>query len=373
MNKGYIIILNVLLLAIISTLVIVGVVNPIISHLSSSQSFIESKKAFLLSNSATEEAVYRLKNSKALGASTLITLSTSTATITVTNTPTGKDITVTSPGNTFQRNIKVSLALGTGISFHYGIQSGLGGFLLQNSSSITGNVFSSGPITGSGNLIRGDVVSAGLTGSINGIHATGTAYAHNILNSTIDKDAYYVNKTNTIVDGISYPNSPDQGPVDLPISDAQIAEWEDLADDGGTVTCTSGKYIINSTVSIGPKKIPCDLEITGNPTVTIGGHIWVTGNITIQNTPTIKILSSLGSQSVAVIADNPSNQSESGIIQIKNSAVFQGSGSAGSFIFMISQNNSAETSGSNSAIDLDNSSSGIVAYAAHGLITLENS
>jgi hypothetical protein len=373
MNKGYIIILNILILSIIMAIVVLGVVNPVVSSHAITKSFVESKKIFILSDSAAEEALYRLKTNKIIGSSSTITLSSSTASIAVNSTASGKDVIITTPTSPYQRNIKISLALGTGIAFHYGIQSGMGGFSLQNSSSITGNVFAAGPVTGSGNTIRGDVISAGPSGLISGITATGTAYAHTIQSSTIGKDAYYVTKTSTSVAGISYPNSPDQAVVDLPISDVQIAEWEDLADDGGNATCVGGKYTINSNITIGPKKIPCDLEISGSPTVTIAGHIWVTGDITIKNTPTIKISSTLGSQNVAVIADNPANRSGSGIININNSTTFQGSGSSGSYVFMISQNNSAETGGSNEAIDLSNSSTALVAYASHGLITLANS
>ena len=365
--------MNVLFLAIISAMVIVGVLQPIFSSHASAKAFIESKKAYILSNSASEEALYRLKTNKILGSSSSITLSSSTATITVTTTAAGKDIVITAPTNTYQRNIKLSLSLGTGISFHYGIQSGMGGFSLMNSSSIVGNVFSSGPITGSGNYIYGDVVSSGPSGLINGIHATGTAFAHTIQGSTIDKDAYYTVRTTTTVSGISYPGSADQLDEALPISDAQISEWEGFAAAGGTATCSGGTYTIDTTTTVGPIKIPCDLLIKGSPTVTIAGPLWVTGNITTQNSPTIKISSSLGVQNVAIIADNPSNRLTSSIISLGQSTGFQNSGTTGSFVFMISQNNSAENGGSVEAIDVGQSSTALVAYAGHGLISLGQS
>src|SRR6185369_8461415 len=120
------------------------------------------------------------------------------------------------------------------ISFHYGIQAGMGGFSLNNSSSITGNVFAGGPVTGTGNnFVYGDVVSSGASGLVYGIHATSSVYAHTIgiagTATTIDKDAYYTTKTNTTVSGTLHPNSPDQPTVDLPITDTQIAEWESEA------------------------------------------------------------------------------------------------------------------------------------------------
>lgn len=81
---------------------------------------------------------------------------------------------------------------------------------------------------------------------------------------------------------------------------------------------------------------------------------------------------SLGSSNVAVIADNPANRSGSGKIDIQTSSDFQGSGSAGSFVFMISQNNSAESGGSTAAISQGQSATALVAYASHGLISFSN-
>ena len=81
---------------------------------------------------------------------------------------------------------------------------------------------------------------------------------------------------------------------------------------------------------------------------------------------------SLGAQNVAIIADNPSDQINSSIISIKNTATFRDSGTLGSFIFLISQNKSAEVGGSVEAFSLSNSASALIAYAAHGLIPLTN-
>ena len=372
MNKGYIIIFNVLILATISALLIIGVTNPILSNYSSAKSSLESKKTFLLANSAADEALYRLKKNKIIGNTSSITLSSSTATININDTVTGKDIIVSTPSNTYQRNIKISLALGTGVSFHYGIQSGNGGFELGNSSSVTGNIFSSGAINGDGNNIYGDVISSGPSGLINRIHITGNAFAHTISDSIIDKNAYYTNISGTTVNGISYPGSPDQATVDLPISDDQITEWENDALAGGIATCSNGNYTISSTVNLGPKKIPCDLIIKGNGTVvTLSGPIWVAGNISTQTGPEIRIDPILGNKNIPIIAHNPLATSTSGKIDIGQSTTFQGSGSEGSYVFLISQNNSAQLGGSEKAITIGQSSDAVVVYASHGLISVE--
>ncbi len=308
-----------------------------------------------------------------------LSLGSTTPQVTLTTLATGKQLVATSNDKGFVRNIRINLSLGSGISFHYGIQSGRGGFRLDNSSSVTGNVFSSGPITGlKENLIRGDVISAGPDGLIQGIVATGTAYAHTILDSKVHKDAYYTvidSETSSNVDGIKHPNSPDQPYVPLPISDEQIEEWKDFASTGTTYTCTSGSYTISSDKTIGPAVIPCDLNIRG-ATVTISGPIWVKGNINITNTTLIRMAPSLGSENVAVIADNEANRISSSRITIGNQTSFQGSGSANSFVFLISQNSSAEQNNPSTpyeAITMNNGASALVAYASHGLISLAQS
>ena len=63
-------------------------------------------------------------------------------------------------------------------------------------------------VTGSGgNMIYGDVVSSGASGSITKIHATSSLYAKTITNSLTDKNAYYQTISNTTVLGTSYPGA----------------------------------------------------------------------------------------------------------------------------------------------------------------------
>ncbi|MEN9912622.1 MAG: hypothetical protein RLY66_30 [Candidatus Parcubacteria bacterium] len=379
MNKdlqgGYIIMLHTLIFLGISLVVLFGIALPIISHHAAAMTMVRSKQSFLLTDSAAGEAIYRLENGLPLASSQTITLGGASATIATANTSTGKTVTVTTPGNEYERNIRIHTAIGTGISFHYGIQSGRGGFVLENTSSVTGNVFSGGTITGSSNYIYGDAVSTGPTGLITGINVTGSAYAHTLQNSSVGSNAFYTVKTSTTVGGTSNPNSPDLDDEELPISDEQIAEWEAQAETGGTSTnCSSGTYTISSSVTLGPLKIPCNLVIRSNGTiVTVTGPIWVTGNITTQNAPLIRMSSSLGNQNVAIIADNPSDRLSSSRITIGQNTSFQNSGVAGSFVFMISQNNSSENGGSVNAIDMGQGASALVAYASHGQISLGQS
>lgn len=375
LKGGYIMILNTLLFIGIIMIILLGIANVTLSRLSSSKGFVASKQAYIATQSAAQEAMYMLARNININ-NVAVNLYPVSATATITTDGSFKKITSTADAFGYVRNLQLNMLRGTGISFHYAIQSGRGGFELRNSSSVTGNVFSNGTITGSGNFIRGEVVSASSTGLINNIHATGTVYSHTIQNSIIDKDAHYVNLTNTTVSGTKYPNSPDLPEVPLPITDEQIAGWEAIALGGGTATCTNGSYDITASTTIGPLKIPCNLNIIGTGggfNVTIKGHIWVEGNITMTNKATIKMDPSLGNQNVAIIADNPAAPNTSGIISIGQNSLFENSGTAGSYVFMISQNKSSESGGSTDAISLNNGASALVAYAIHGQINLAQS
>lgn len=368
----------------ISLVMVLGVSFPIVQQIRAGVESYSSKQAYILADSLNDDIIYRFNNSKATPSSQTVSLNGASGTVTVTNTGTAQQIQATASLNNLIRKVQADISLGTGVSFHYGVQSGNGGFSMSNSSYINGNVYSSGTVIGNnGNYIYGDVISTGPGGLIYGVHATGTAYAHTIGNASaatiIDKDAYYQTKLNTTVSGTSYPNSPDQATTSLPISDELINQWEAIALAGGvlaTSTCdtynsSSNTCTISTSKTIGPVKVPFNLLIKSSSGIlTLGGHVWVTGNITTQTGATIKVASSLGSTNVAFIADNPSDQLSSSVISVGQSTVFSGSGAANSYVFMISQNKSAESGGSVDAVTLGQSSSALVAYASHGLITM---
>lgn len=373
-EAGQVMLTMVIFFMFASLVVAFGVVNPILKQVAVSKNLVISKESYFLANSSLEDVFYRLKNNRTVGTTETLSLNNATTTTITTNTATGRKITSTADKNTNIRKMETNVVLGSGASFNYGVQTGPGGFILENSATLTGNIYSSGSVVGSGNTIYGDAVSAGPSGLIDGIHTTGSAYAHTITNSDVDINAYYVTKTSTTVDGISYPGSADQPTAPMPIDDEQIEAMEADALAGGVVTCSAGKYTITTTRTLGPIKIPCDLEISGTPTVTLGGAVWVTGNVEIKNSAVIRVSSSLGSQSVAIIADNPSNRTTSSKIDLANTSTFYGSGTTGSFVFLISQNESAELGGSEDAIQMDNSASGaVILYASHGLININNS
>ncbi len=385
-RQGQIILLALIFAGIFMT-VGAALVGYVTSYGRAERVTVAAAQALAIAEGALEQSVHQLNLDSNYAGETNTVLGGGTFTVTVTPIDSRtKRVVATGyiPNNsspTAIKTVRANIGINDSrVSFHYGIQAGNGGFSLANSSSISGNVFSNGPVTGSGNYIYGDVVSSGASGHVYGVHATGTVYAHTIGSASqatfVDKSAYYVTKVNTTVSGTSYPNSPDQVSVPLPIPDSQITDWEEFAQSGGTISScdNQGDYTITSTMSLGPKKIACNLVVkTTSGILTVTGPIWVTGNITTQTGPTIKIDPALGSQNVAIIADNPSNTTGSGKITIGQSTIFLGSGSTNSFVFLISQNNSAEQGGSVVAIDMSQGASALVAYASHGLLTLSQS
>jgi len=374
-NGGAAILISIIFFLFISLAIISGLVSPSIREFRNAHTSFNSKKAYFLTESGSEDAIYRISRNMTIGDSETITLDSGSVTTTIT-TLSGNIKEVNSLGDVsnYQRKTKISLSVGEGASFSYGVQSGQGGFILENTSSITGNVYSAGSIIGSGNFIYGDAVSSGEAGLIDGIHTTGSAYAHTMQDSVVEKDAFYMVKTNTTVGGTSYPDSVDQPTLGLPISDDQVDTLKADALEGGVISSPC-PYNINSDVTLGPVKINCDLNISGSPTVTLAGSVWVSGNVSIKNTAIVRVLAGLGGKSITIIADNPSNRTTSSSISLTNSVQFFGSGSSNSFVFLVSQNNSAELGGNEDAISMNNTSDGrsVILYANHGLININNS
>ncbi len=352
---------------------------------------VDSRSSITVAEVGGEDAYYRLLTNKNIVSPTYFMLNSNTVDTTVTDVN-ANEKTITSvgasSGNNRVRKNEIKIIRGVGASFHYGVQMGAGGINLQNSSSIDGNVYASGTITGTGsNSVTGDVISAGATGSISGVHLSGNAYAHNISNSIIDQDAYYQSIGTSTVSGVAtcagnshcHPGSVDQPTVPLPMTDAMITALENVAIAGGSETCAggpSGTYSISSNITIGPRVIPCNLSITAG-TVTLTGPILVQGNVTISNSATVIVSASNMDASMAVIAHG-SNVSTSSKITLSNNATFLGQNSnpnfKTSYVVFISQNSNGEGGGSTDAINIQNSVSGdILAYAIHGNLTIQNS
>lgn len=373
-DGGQVMIGIVMMFVIISLSVITGIAWNVQKETSGEYDLSSSAKSYYSAESINEDVIYRVKNGIQVSPTETININDSIGTAVITDESGNKLISTVGDYKNSIRKTAVSLREGSGASFHYGVQAGGGGFLMENSSLIYGNLFSNGPVIGSGStMILGDVISSGSGGNVEGVYAIGSVYSNTIRNSLVFGDAYYKNLYGTLVFGTKYSNSPDQNPEALPISDEMITTLKNEAEAGGVITSPC-PYVINSNTTIGPKKINCDLQIKGQPTITLNGNVWVSGNVSFENGPKIKINSSLGNKSVAIIADKESDRINSSYIRVRNTTSFEGSGVDESYVFLISNNNSSESGGSIKAIEVENSVNGdLIVYAGHGEIFLRNS
>lgn len=370
---------SVVFFLFISLAIISGLVLPTVQEFRTANVNLNSKQSYFLAESGGEDAIYRIKNNKAISGSETITLNSNSATTTIT-TLVGGDKQVVSLGDisSLQRKTSLLLKAGDGAVFKYGTQAGQGGFIFQENSYILGSLYSNGNIVGAnGAYISGDAFVAGSTGSISSMciggvlqgsncsgSPAGNAYAHSVTGSKVTGTIYCFSGSGNNKSCTTPPGTPPADPVaqDLPLSDAQIASWIADATAGGT---TNGDVTISSPTTLGPRKIVGNLTI--NSTLTIANTIYVTGNIII--TGTVKLSSTYGATSGMIIAD--------GYITIGNGVVFQDSGTTGSYILLLSNSTcDASVSGSpcngNNAISVSNNSNISIVNAQKGTVYFSN-
>lgn len=218
--------------------------------------------------------------------------STGTFKVTITNkTSSLKTITATGyiPNSTSpkaKRTIKVDTLISAAtISFRYAVQVGAGGVDMENSSTINGTVYSNGNITGSGSSV-----------------INGEAWAVGTISSP---DPTITN----------LPPHPGASPQPLPTVDYQY--WKDQATAGGTTTCTGDPggntcKFVGGFQNLGPQKYVGNLDLTNLAQATMNGPIYVTGDIDVQNSASLKLNDSFGSNGTVLITDGKITVQNSG-------------------------------------------------------------
>ena len=362
-------------------------------------------QALALAEAGIDTAVYELNQNGSYAGETDTALGNGTFSVSVVDIEGNtKRISVTSfvPNSanpTATKVIQATVGIDSSVvSFHYGVHIGEGGLEMSNSSKVIGNAYSNGNIIGTNSArIQGTAIAAGPAGIIDGMDIDDDAWSHtirgastvggnathsvlqnttvagnvvadSISNCTIGGTATYNARTNcTITGATTIPNSGAFVPsalLPLPISEAQIDEWEAEATAGGTIdsqTFSSGNR------SLGPKKINGDLVMSGDAELVMTGTLWVTGELKLSVSSKIRLDASYGSSSGVILA-GIDESATAGAIEISNSAQVLGSGSANSYIMLLSQ----REMGSN-AIKTSNSSTAAILYAGEGEIEISNS
>ncbi len=350
----------------ISLAIISGLVSPIVREFRNANTSLKSKQSYFLAESGSEDAFYRISKNMTIGTSETITLNSNSVTTTI-STLVGGDKQIASLGdvNSLQRKVTLLLKTGDGEVFKYGTQAGQGGFIFQNNSHVSGSIYSNGNVVGSNNAyITGDAYVAGSSGSISnmliGYGGTGIARAHTVTDSTVTGALYCQNGSGN--NKSCNTSEADPLPEDLPLSEDDISGWEADATAGGV---TTGNVTISTPTTLGPRKIVGNLTV--NSTLTIANTIYVTGNIVINGT--VKLDASYGANSAIIMAD--------GTISINNGVVFQDSGTAGSYILILS-NSVCDSSMTGSpcnginAIEVSNNSNISIVNAQKGTVYFSN-
>ena len=404
-QKGYAALTLTLLTIVISLTIIGSFALFSLQEAAVTRALMKSAESRAAAEGGLEDVIYRVSGRKKLSPSEIIGVGAATTTVSVTTAGTERIISSRGIREDYQRNFEARLDIHTAnASFFYGAQIGNGGLIMENTSAIQGNVYSNGPITGNNSpTITGDAFAAS-TSPIRAVTVNGNAHAHEIIdsavrgyasstalientivekdahayelkNATVNRDAYYqVSDGATTVLGTRFPGTPpphDLDPLPMPISDSLLDQWENDAAAGEIITGPC-PYTPSHGTSIGPAKIICDVIIDGTNEITLTGTLWITGNFDLKNSAILRVHQSFDDRSAILIADNPSDRTAEGTIIIQNSSQILGSGAAGSYLMLVSRNESAERGGTNTAIDIKNSSAASIYYAPHGKLAIQN-
>lgn len=331
----------------------------------------KSNQAYYTAEAGIEDALLRLEKNMNWSSPYTLSVGNSSATIEISEIIGGSRM-ITSEGNVSNRIRKIQIVYqvtAEEISFYYGAQIGDGGIEMVNKSRIEGNVFSNGSIVrieGANVEITGTAWVAINGNKLNGLNIGEDAYVHTCVDSQIGGTLTYVSGGSVIncTAGESIKERPNEiDPRDLPIPPETINSWKDDALSGGII---SGDYILSGTSEafLGPKKIEGNMAIQDKSILTVTGTIWVTGDITIENTAKVRLdKAAYGSLSGVIIAD--------GKIILRDSASVEGSGEEGSYLMLLSTNTSLDAA--SPAIFAGNSSETAIIYTSDGLVVVANS
>ncbi len=365
-ERGQAVLIAVLFFVFISLSMVLALSAPTLSHLKTSKSLYASLEAFVVAESGMEDVVYRFKKGTDVEEGEIIVVGEGEANIFILEgggVGVAEEIRIRSQGVMLEnviRAVETRLVLGEGMAFNYGVHAGDEGLKIVNpNAEVIGNVFSNGPISGEDGpkkRIQGSAISAGPAGLIHNIDVYVDAKAHTLNRSHIERDAFYMQITNTTVSGDMYPDTepPDKG--ELPISEEVIERWKDSAEEGGVI---SGDYVLSAGEELlGPVKIEGDLKISGQAKLKVTGTIWVAGNINMENQAEISLEDgAYGFTSGVVVAD--------GVIELWDGATARGTSHERSYLLLLSTYD-GDAIILRDAVDLD------VVYTSEGIVVLQD-
>ena len=381
-QSGQAVLTAVIFFLVISLPIVMGVSTPVTFQARAVSDFIASKQGYVLADSLNDDVLYRLNNGQTLPSTIVLGLNNATATAGVTSSGGVVDILTSGlVGNNITRVVRGIFRQGVGISLNYAIQAGDGGINFSNGSGVNGSVYSEGSVVGDDNsYISGSATVSSSTASINGSYSGamsigngvyGDSFANAVMNTKVSGNLYCQTGSGNInwTSASIYCNTSRANPISLnfPITDNQIQAWKDNASNGSVIHPTAGQYVLDgtSTATLGPAKIVGNLDIKDSAVVTLGGNLWVTGNITIEDYGKIQLASSFDSNSSVVLADKK--------VLITGGSQVVGTGVDGSYVMVVDTSNCPEdvSCGSQPAILTNGWTGSALLVAPNGSINLD--
>ena len=388
-KKGFAVIMTLLLVISLVLVVSFSITIIIINENQIDKNLVLSAQSYYSAESGIEDGLLRVMNNDyKYASSNNFNFDGSAVSQDITQTGNSTIIESRSSYQSNERKVKTELTITTDdISFHYGVQVGEGGLVMGNNSSIIGNLYSNGSVTGSG-TITGDIV---VVTEVNGLSIEGNAHAHEIRDCDIDGNAYaktiedseiigeahyetFINSTA----GSEFADNPDDPLVaGLPISDSNIDGWKADAVNYGNLDASLCD--ISTDVTINGGVLDCDFNPDAGIIITLKGTMWVKGNITFGNNTILVLDSDYGDNSGIIIADNFGNELTSGKILVENNVIICGSQGLNvaeddcdvpneTYILILSTHSGLGTN----AIEVRNNASGAIFYAHNGTAHINN-
>lgn len=358
-ERGVVALSMTLIVLFIGVAMVVSLVFVFINRIEITRNLKLSEQAYFSAESGIEDALLRLQ--KGLNWSSPYSIAVGGGTSNITISPvTGGARTIIATGDISdrQRSVEVLYSITTtSAQFFYGAQVGDLGVIMENNSSIEGNVFSNGSIQGIVDetpSITGTVNVADVGNSINNISVGGDVYVDTCTDSDIAGDLYALTDENCTHSSFIEQSPPD--PIDMPVSQEQIDDWKADALTGGVIN--GDQSYSSGTHTIGPAKIEGNFTVSGTAQITLNGTLWVTGDISLRQSAQVKLNPNFGSISGVVVSD--------GQITLSNSSVSSGSGSEGSYLMHLS------TAISEQAVVIENFAEADILYTSAGRIEVAN-
>lgn len=198
------------------------------------------------------------------------------------------------------------------------------------------------------------------TGVYIGTTTSDETWAYNVMGATMTGPLYCQTSSYTSKSCNTSRSSPP--PASMPLSDNNIQDWKDDAEAGGTTTGDVNVGYAGAT--LGPKKITGNVTVGGGGTLTVTGTLWIQGNLTISGGGKVKLASSYGSNSGVLVVD--------GVVSLTGGSDFAGSGTAGSYPFVITTSACPVAPGcnGNNAIYLSGGSGTVALIAQNGTVQI---